>query len=75
VQKSIWLLAREGDWQEMVSCVVVALDEDTARQWAASEHGDEGEGAWYDPETPCARIGEADESIEFGLICRNYMYV
>lgn len=76
MDKLIWFLTREGDWQEMTSCVIVALDEDSARQWAAASRGDEGEGPWYNPlESTCTRIGVADESTDFGLVNRHYLYV
>jgi hypothetical protein len=69
-QLSIFQITRtaQTDYDEMVSCVVVAPSEDRARQAAADAAHDEGEGAWWMPTTTVARLGTAADSVPAGIV-------
>ena len=70
----LWHLERDGDWQQTSGVVVAAEDEAQAREWAASAHGDEGEGPWYS-EATCVEIGQAVEGMDAHVIMRDYAEV
>lgn len=73
---NIYLLDRrkmpDCSWDEMIACVVVAPDENTARALASAKPGDEGSRIWLNPEVPCRIIGDAFVETPTGILLGSY---
>lgn len=65
----------EGSWQEQEGVVVVASNEDQARDLASRSHGDEGLDLWLTPKATVDYLGVARPGLTAGMICRDYAEV
>jgi hypothetical protein len=61
--KNIYVLSGRGGIDEAEGFVVVAGDEQEARQLAAGRPGDEGADFWFRPDVTVVHVGTALESI------------
>lgn len=66
---------QQGSWQEQEAVVVVALDENRAREIASQSHGDESADLWLTPKATVEYLGIARAGLTAGMICRDYAEV
>jgi hypothetical protein len=65
----------QGSWQEQEAVVVIATDEEHARDIASERCGDEGPYIWGTKHVTVDYLGTARAGLTAGMICRDYAEV
>lgn len=62
----------EFGYDEMYGCVVIAVDEQEARDYASKYCGDEGRDKWLSYKVSVRNLGRASDKAELELVCRDF---